>query len=68
MYLNHLVRKPHGLLLSFFLIISFSSLCQRTVTGVVTDDKGDPLPGVSVLLVGTEDSVTTDLAGRYSIT
>lgn len=37
------------------------------VRGKVTDDKGQPLPGVSVFIKGTTTGVTTDANGNYSI-
>jgi TonB-linked SusC/RagA family outer membrane protein len=37
------------------------------VTGIVTDDKKGPLPGVTVIAVGTGKVVATDSAGRFSI-
>src|SRR5688500_610157 len=39
-----------------------------TVTGRVTSDQGDPLPGVSVLEKGTTNGTVTDTEGRYSLT
>lgn len=38
-----------------------------TVTGTVTD-KGEPMPGVNVLVKGTTQGVVTDVNGKYSIT
>ena len=38
-----------------------------TVTGTVTD-KGEPLPGVTILLKNTTNGTTTDGDGKYSIT
>ncbi|MCQ2163608.1 MAG: SusC/RagA family TonB-linked outer membrane protein [Bacteroidales bacterium] len=38
-----------------------------TVKGVVTDDKGEPLPGASVMVKGTTVGTITDLDGKYSI-
>ncbi len=38
-----------------------------TVSGRVTDDSGDPLPGVSVVIYQTTRGVVTDLHGRYEI-
>ena len=38
-----------------------------TVTGTVTDEKGAPLPGVTVLLKGTNLGTATDLKGNFSI-
>ncbi len=38
-----------------------------TVTGTVTDEKGTPLPGVTVLLKGTNQGTATDQKGNFSI-
>lgn len=38
-----------------------------SITGIVTDEKSVPLPGVSVLLKGTSTGVTTNADGRYTI-
>ncbi|MBR6181604.1 MAG: mucoidy inhibitor MuiA family protein [Prevotella sp.] len=38
------------------------------VSGIVTDEKGEPLIGASVLVVGTKLGTVTDFEGRYSIT
>ena len=46
-----------------------SSLYQQkiTVTGVVYDDTGTPLPGVNIIVQGTSTGVTTDFDGKFSI-
>ena len=41
---------------------------QRTLSGVVKDDAGQPLVGVSVFVEKTSIGVSTDLDGRYQIT
>ncbi|WP_245563778.1 SusC/RagA family TonB-linked outer membrane protein [Spirosoma luteum] len=38
-----------------------------TVTGIVTDEKGDGMPGVSVVLKGTQRGTTTSAEGRFSL-
>ena len=38
------------------------------VTGIITGENGDPLPGVNVLIKGTTVGTVTDLNGYYSIT
>ncbi|MFV0329133.1 MAG: SusC/RagA family TonB-linked outer membrane protein [Dysgonomonas sp.] len=38
-----------------------------TVKGKVTDNIGEPLPGVSIVLKGTTTGVMTDIDGNYSI-
>lgn len=37
------------------------------VTGKVTEEGGEPLPGVNVLIKGTSVGTTTDVDGRYSL-
>jgi len=37
------------------------------ITGVVTEENGEPLPGVNVLIKGTTTGTTTDGFGRYTI-
>ncbi len=49
------------------LMVRFS-FAQVSVSGVVTSqDDGQPLPGVSILIVGTQEGTTTDFDGKYSI-
>lgn len=43
------------------------SLEGFAITGEVTDDKGEPLPGVAVMVVGTRRGVNTDENGEFSI-
>ncbi len=68
-----------SLLLSLFLItFSSSQIFAETpvsasasaaaITGKVTDDGGQPLPGVSVVLKGSNTGTTTNTAGEYSLT
>lgn len=49
------------------LFISFSYSQEKTVSGVVTDQSGLPLPGVSVVEVGTTNGTQTDFDGNYTI-
>lgn len=49
-----------------FWAISLSAQ-TRKITGTVTDDAGDPMPGVSVLIKGTNQGAATDLDGKYSL-
>ncbi len=39
----------------------------KTITGVVTDETGAPLPGVSVITKNKGNGVVTDLNGKYMI-
>lgn len=40
---------------------------ERVVSGTVSDNAGLPLPGVSVLVKGTQSGTQTDFDGKYSI-
>lgn len=40
----------------------------RTVSGVVMDERGEPLIGASILVMGTTNGTATDIDGRYEIT
>ncbi|WP_234572206.1 SusC/RagA family TonB-linked outer membrane protein [Rhodohalobacter sp. 614A] len=43
-------------------------LAQQMVTGTVLDESNmEPLPGVSILIQGTNQGTATDLDGRYSL-
>ncbi|WP_235833048.1 SusC/RagA family TonB-linked outer membrane protein [Arcticibacter tournemirensis] len=50
------------------LLWSFSSFAQNiSVSGTVTDAKGETLPGVSVLVKGTRIGTSTDIKGKYTL-
>ena len=53
------------LLLALVAQITFAQ--ERTVSGVVSDNAGLPLPGVSVLVKGTQSGAQTDFNGKFSI-
>ena len=40
---------------------------QITITGTVTDEAGEPIPGASVIIKGTSTGTVTGINGRYSI-
>jgi TonB-linked SusC/RagA family outer membrane protein len=40
---------------------------DQTITGIVTDENGAGLPGVSVLVKGTQRGTTTDAVGKYRL-
>ncbi|WP_184547998.1 SusC/RagA family TonB-linked outer membrane protein [Mucilaginibacter sp. FT3.2] len=66
MYKKQLLQKL--LFCPLFLLISLSSFAQISVTGKVTDDKGAPLPGVSIAIKGTTKGTNSTASGTYSIT
>jgi Ca-activated chloride channel family protein len=66
-----MMKKLAMIYFFFGLLITASQLVAaevQTVNGMVTDaETGDPLPGVNVLVKGTNNGVTTDMDGEYSI-
>lgn len=42
-------------------------LDQKTVSGKVTDENGEPLPGVTVLIKGTTNGTVTNFEGEFTI-
>jgi TonB-dependent SusC/RagA subfamily outer membrane receptor len=57
-------------IITLFSMLLFSLLVfsqGRVITGTVTDATGLGIPGVTVLLVGTNTGAITDLDGKYSI-
>ena len=41
---------------------------QRTVSGTITDENGEPVIGAAVILEGTRTAATTDIDGNWSLT
>jgi TonB-dependent starch-binding outer membrane protein SusC len=60
------IRRLTFLLLLFTLSLTTNILAQ-SVSGKISDDKGDPLPGVSVIIKGTQTGVVSDIDGRYTL-
>ncbi|MEO8230736.1 MAG: TonB-dependent receptor [Ignavibacteriota bacterium] len=57
------------LLLIFFLIIPSGLIFSQaySVSGVVTDSTENPLPGVNIILVGTNYGAASDINGKYEL-
>lgn len=53
-----------------FILVGLSAYAQDNITirGVVNDAQGTPIPGVSIIEVGTTNGTTTDFDGNYTIT
>ncbi|HQW42953.1 MAG TPA: carboxypeptidase-like regulatory domain-containing protein, partial [Chitinophagaceae bacterium] len=56
-----------SLLLMGVMLFAAQALAQRTVSGTVTDDKGNPLPKVSVQVKGSTVGTVTKDDGSYSL-
>jgi TonB-dependent starch-binding outer membrane protein SusC len=52
-------------LLTVCLLSAGTLLAQKTITGKVTDDKGNPLANVSVIVKSTSTGTTTKMDGTY---
>ncbi|WP_229213813.1 TonB-dependent receptor [Dyadobacter psychrotolerans] len=40
---------------------------DKTISGKVVDDKGEALPGVSIVVKGTQQGTSTDIDGKYQL-
>ena len=40
---------------------------QESISGNITDDEGVPLPGATVLILGTTNGTTSDFDGNFTI-
>jgi len=58
--------KIFAILILTALIIAFTE--SKTITGMVTDDQGQPIPGAGISVKGTSKGTTTDYNGYYRIT
>ncbi|MFA5814306.1 MAG: TonB-dependent receptor [Bacteroidales bacterium] len=56
------------LLLMFSIVSTAGIYAQRTVTGTVTDQDRQPVPGANIVVKGTQTGATTDANGKYTIT
>lgn len=55
------------ILILFFFTLTTLYAQEYEVTGTVTDDAKDPLPGVSIVIKGTTKGTQTDFDGKYTI-
>lgn len=62
---NYLSKRLLGLV---FLITPLFSVAQGEISGTVTDQNNELLPGVNIVIKGTTTGTTTDFDGNYSIT
>lgn len=68
-----IVQKTNGrsmkrvLLSSALLLVSTLTFAQSKVSGTVKDANGEPLIGVSVMEVGTNNGAVTDVNGNYTL-
>ncbi len=51
----------------FLLFLSIGIFAQQSVSGLITDNSGNALPGVNVIIKGTNVGVSSDFDGNYQI-
>lgn len=47
--------------------VSYGQNPERTVSGTITDENGEGIPGVSILISGTSTGTRTDVDGKYTL-
>ncbi len=61
------ISKVPILILVMLLLTGSGLYAQRAISGIVTDDTGEPMPGVNVLVKGTSTGTVTGFDGKYSL-
>ncbi|MDO9551399.1 TonB-dependent receptor [Rhodonellum sp.] len=61
------IYQKIGILLFLFTLSVQAYGQNRTITGKITDQSGDPVPGTTVLVKGTTIGTAADLDGNYSL-
>ncbi len=59
--------KHFSLIFSMVLLTFSTVFAQKTVSGTVLDEAGEPLIGATVMLKGTDNGTVTDFDGTYSL-
>lgn len=59
--------KRKELVLILCLFLGFTTFAQKRVSGLVLEEQGYPVPGVTVLEKGTTNGIITDLDGKFSL-
>lgn len=65
--MKKLYRKLGLTALALFLFSSFVIAQNRTVSGKITDNEGEPMPGVNILVKGTATGTASDSDGKFTI-
>lgn len=60
------MKKLNLVFIFLFAVVSFA-YSQRTVSGTITDEGGEPLIGASIVADGTTTGTVTDFDGKYTL-
>jgi TonB-linked SusC/RagA family outer membrane protein len=66
------IKKASGFrwfqwVVAIFMLVSVNAIAQTKVSGKISTENGDPLPGASVVVEGTSNGTTTNNDGSYSV-
>ncbi|WP_373514010.1 SusC/RagA family TonB-linked outer membrane protein, partial [Persicitalea sp.] len=65
---HYAFQKRHYLLAFFLFFTAVAGAFAQSISGKVTDDGGQPLPGVNIVEKGTTNGTSTDANGEYRLT
>ncbi|PWJ56910.1 TonB-linked SusC/RagA family outer membrane protein [Dyadobacter jejuensis] len=70
-YLSRLSSFLNALIIGLGISLSMAHATEvvldKNVVGIVTDEKGSPLPGVSIVVKNTKTGTTTNVEGKYAL-
>jgi TonB-linked SusC/RagA family outer membrane protein len=61
------IAKKSLLQACFFLLFGFSAFAQQSIQGKILDEKGNPVPGATVQVKGSNKTVVTDQQGNFTL-
>ena len=67
-----LSHYSHSFLFLFFVVVGCATVLaendrQQKISGVVRDQSGEPLPGVNVVMVGTNTGTMSNIDGVFNL-
>ncbi len=68
---NVIMRNCRRIFLFFAIFVGINSFIfaqQNSISGTVTDESGEPLPGATVLIKGTTNGTVSNINGIYTLT
>ena len=62
-----MIKFKHAIIAIVVFIGQFAYSQTSTVSGIVSDDTGIPLPGATIVISGTTVGTTTDFDGKFTL-